>query len=104
MSWQDQAKEFVNFSGVIIFNTNCIQNPSDSYKDRLCTWGLVAWPDVRHVDGRDFSAVINKAIELPGFPDNPGREILTGFGHNAVLGVADKIIAAVKGGLSSTSF
>ncbi len=97
-AWQDQAKEFVNFPGAIIFNTNCIQKPSASYTDRLYTWGLVAWPDVMHVDGWDFSAVINKALELPGFPDNPGQEILTGFGHNAVLGVADKIIAAVKSG------
>ncbi|MDU0459485.1 MAG: hydroxylamine reductase [Geobacteraceae bacterium] len=97
-AWQDQAKEFVNFPGAIIFNTNCIQKPADSYKDRLYTWGLVGWPDVKHVDGWDFSEVINKALELPGLPENPGQEILTGFGHNAVLGVADKVIAAVKSG------
>ncbi len=97
-AWQDQAREFANFPGAIIFNTNCIQRPSDSYKDRLFTWGLVAWPDVKHVDGWDFSAVIQKALELPGLPDNPGQQILTGFGHNAVLGVADKVIEAVKGG------
>jgi len=97
-AWQDQAKEFVTFPGAIIFNTNCIQKPADSYKDRLYTWGLVGWPDVKHVDGWDFSEVINKALELPGLPENPGQEILTGFGHNAVLGVADKVIAAVKSG------
>ena len=94
-AWQDQAKEFNNFPGAIIFNTNCIQRPSDSYKDRLFTWGLVQWPDVKHVEGWDFSAVIAKAQEHPGFPENPGQEILTGFGHNAVLNVADKVIAAV---------
>ncbi|HXV21189.1 MAG TPA: hydroxylamine reductase [Desulfuromonadales bacterium] len=97
-AWQDQAKEFVNFPGAIIFNTNCIQKPADSYKDRLFTWGLVQWPDVKHVDGWDFSAVINKALEGKGFDENPGQEILTGFGHNAVLGVADKVIDAVKAG------
>ncbi len=97
-AWQDQGKEFANFPGAIIFNTNCIQRPAESYKDRLFTWGLVQWPDVAHIDGWDFSAVIKKAQELPGFQDNPGREILTGFGHNAVLGVADKVIDAVKGG------
>ncbi len=97
-AWQDQAKEFANFPGAIIFNTNCIQKPSDSYKDRLFTWGLVQWPDVKHIDGWDFSAVIAKAGELAGFPENPGQEILTGFGHNAVLGVADKVIAGVKSG------
>ena len=97
-AWQDQAKEFANFPGAIIFNTNCIQRPSDSYKDRLFTWGLVQWPDVKHIDGWDFSAVIAKANELPGLPENPGQEILTGFGHNAVLGVADKVIEGVKTG------
>jgi hydroxylamine reductase len=97
-AWQDQAKEFVNFPGAIIFNTNCIQRPSDSYKDRLFTWGLVQWPDVKHIEGWDFSAVIAKAQEQAGFPENPGQEILTGFGHNAVLGVADKVIEAVKSG------
>ena len=97
-AWQDQAKEFPNFPGSIIFNTNCIQKPDDSYKDRLFTWGLVQWPDVKHVEGWDFTAVIDKALECEGFEDNPGQEILTGFGHNAVLGVADKIIAGVKAG------
>jgi hydroxylamine reductase len=97
-AWQDQAKEFVNFPGAIIFNTNCIQRPAESYKDRLFTWGLVQWPDVSHIDGWDFSAVIEKAQQLPGFEDKPGKEILTGFGHNAVLGVADKVIEGVKAG------
>jgi hydroxylamine reductase len=58
----------------------------------------VQWPDVKNIDGWDFSAVIKRAQELPGFQHNPGKEILTGFGHNAVLGVADKVIAAVKSG------
>ena len=97
-AWQDQAKEFADFPGAIIFNTNCIQKPADSYIDRLYTWGLVAWPGVKHIEGWDFSPVINKALECPALPENPGQEILTGFGHNAVLGVADKVIAAVKSG------
>ncbi len=97
-AWQDQHKEFQQFPGAIIFNTNCIQRPADSYKDRLFTWGLVQWPGVKHVDGWDFSAVIKKAQECDGFEDAPGQEILTGFGHNAILGVADKVIEAVKAG------
>ena len=97
-AWQDQHKEFALFPGAIIFNTNCIQKPAESYKDRLFTWGLVQWPGVKHVDGWDFSAVIGKAKECEGFPEKPGQEILTGFGHDAVLGVADKVIAAVKAG------
>ncbi len=97
-AWQDQAKEFPDFPGAIIFNTNCIQRPAEVYTGRLFTWGLVAWPGIKHIEGWDFSEVINKALELPGFPDAPGQEILVGFGHNAVLGVADKVIEAVKAG------
>ena len=97
-AWQDQAKEFAGFPGAIIFNTNCIQRPAESYKDRLFTWGLVQWPDVKNIAGWDFSPVIEKALALPGFDENPGKEILTGFGHNAVLGVAPQVIDAVKAG------
>ncbi|HBA89199.1 MAG TPA: hydroxylamine reductase [Geobacter sp.] len=97
-AWQDQAKEFPNFPGAIIFNTNCIQRPADSYQDRLFSWGEVGWPGVKHLSGWHFDEVINKALECPDMPDAPGQEILTGFGHNAVLGVADKVIEAVKGG------
>jgi hydroxylamine reductase len=97
-AWQDQAREFAEFPGAIIFNTNCIQKPADSYTERLFTWGLVAWPGIKHIDGWDFSEVIRKAQECPDLPEKPGKEILTGFGHNAVLGVADKVIDAVKSG------
>ena len=97
-AWQDQHQEFQSFPGAIIFNTNCIQRPADNYKDRLFTWGLVQWPDVKHIDGWDFSAVIKKAQECAGFADNPGQEIMVGFGHNAILGVADKVIDGVKAG------
>jgi len=97
-AWQDQHKEFPDFPGAIIFNTNCIQRPAENYKDRLFTWGEVGWPGVKHLSGWDFSEVINKALECPDLADAPAKEILVGFGHNAVLGVADKVIEAVKGG------
>ncbi|GFO67105.1 hydroxylamine reductase [Geomonas limicola] len=97
-AWQDQHKEFPNFPGAIIFNTNCIQRPAESYKDRLFTWGEVGWPGVKHLSGWNFDEVINKALECPDLPEVPGKEILVGFGHDAVLGVADKVIEAVKSG------
>ena len=97
-AWQDQAKELPQFPGAIIFNTNCIQKPAESYRDRLFTWGCTAWPDVPHIEGFDFSAVIDKALACPDVPEVPGQEILVGFGHNAVLGVADQVIDAVKSG------
>jgi hydroxylamine reductase len=97
-AWQDQHKEFPDFPGAIIFNTNCIQRPAETYKDRLFTWGEVGWPGIKHVTGFNFGEVINKALECPDMPDAPAKEIMVGFGHEAVLGVADKVIAAVKSG------
>jgi hydroxylamine reductase len=98
-AWQDQAKEFDAFPGAILMTTNCIQLPRDSYKGRIFTCGLVAWPGVKHVEGQDFSPVIEAALAAPGFTaDGSDKTILVGFGHNAVLGVADKVIDAVKAG------
>ncbi|MCM0082350.1 hydroxylamine reductase [Geomonas sp. Red32] len=97
-AWQDQYKEFQNFPGAIIFNTNCIQRPADQYNDRLFTWGEVGWPGVKHLTGWHFDDVITKALEAPDLPDAPSKEITVGFSHNAVLGVADKVIEAVKSG------
>lgn len=96
-AWQNQAKEFDAFPGAIVMTTNCIQKPRESYHDRIFTTGLVGWPDVRHIADKDFSPVIEKALALPGFPeDQNGRKVMVGFGRNAVMGVADKVIEAVK--------
>ncbi len=98
-AWQDQRKEFDEFPGSILMTTNCIQKPKDSYIDRIFTCGLVAWPNVRHISDGDFSPVIEAALAAPGFAaDEPEKNILVGFGHNAVLGVADKVVEAVKAG------
>jgi len=96
-AWQNQAKEFAAFPGAILMTTNCIQRPQDAYRDRIFTSGLVAWPGVVHIADRNFKPVIDKALALPGFDaDTEGKAVMTGFGHSAVLGVADRIIAAVK--------
>jgi hydroxylamine reductase len=96
-AWQNQAKEFDKFPGAILMTTNCIQKPRDSYKDHIFTTGLVGWPGVRHIADKNFTPVIEKALELPGFSeDQNGKKVMVGFGHNAVMGVADKIIEAVK--------
>jgi len=99
-AWQDQRKEFEAFPGAILMTTNCIQKPADSYKDRIFTSGLVAWPGVRHIGrDRDFSPVIEAALAAPGFAaDEAEKTILVGFGHQAVLGAAEKVIEAVKAG------
>lgn len=98
-AWQDQAKEFEAFPGAILMTTNCIQRPRDSYKHRIFTSGLVAWPGVRHIANRDFTPVIQAALAEPGFPaDEPEKTIMVGFARNAVMSVADKVIEAVKAG------
>jgi hydroxylamine reductase len=55
---------------------------------------------VQHIGpNRDFTPVIEAALAAPGFAeDSPEKTITVGFGHNAVLGVADKVIDAVKSG------
>ncbi len=98
-AWQDQAKEFAAFPGAILMTTNCIQAPKDSYKARIFTSGLVAWPGVTHIQNGNFKPLIDAALAAPGFAqDEPEKTILVGFGHNTILGVADKVIGAVKAG------
>ena len=98
-AWQDQHKEFDEFPGAILMTTNCIQRPRDSYKQRIFTSGLVAWPDVDHISDGNFQPVIDAALKAEGFKENGADKSITiGFGHHAVLNVADKVIEAVKSG------
>jgi hydroxylamine reductase len=98
-AWFNQQKEFAKFPGAILMTTNCIQRPIESYKDNIFTSGPVGYPGTAHIVGKDFSAVINKALELPGFQEDlEAKSVLVGFGRNAVLSVAGKIIESVKSG------
>lgn len=97
-AWQNQQEEFDDIPAAILFTTNCIQRPHDNYKDRTFTTGLVAWPGLTHIAGSDFTPVIEKALSLKGFQATEDLTLLTGCGHNAVRGLADKVIAAVKSG------
>ncbi len=98
-AWQNQQKEFAQFPGAILMTTNCIQRPIESYKGNIFTVGPVGFPGVAHMSDRDFSPVINRALELPGFQDDvEGKSVLVGFGRNAVLSVAGKVIDSVKSG------
>ena len=103
-AWQNQQKEFDGIPGCILMTTNCLMKPKDSYKDRIFTTNVVGWEGLKYVpvkeDGtKDFSEIINKALELGGFTeDEEVKEITVGFGHNAVLSHANEIIEAVKGG------
>jgi hydroxylamine reductase len=98
-AWQNQRREFAEFPGVILMTTNCIQRPAENYKGNIFTSGPVAWPETPHVTSDDFSPVIKRALELPGFTaDREGKYVTVGFGRNAVLSVAGKVIDAVKSG------
>jgi hydroxylamine reductase len=98
-AWQNQVKEFSEFPGAIVMTTNCIQRPKETYKENIFTTGLVGWPGVRHIQDKDFTPVIKRAMELPGYPeDTNGRYVMVGFARNAVMSVADKVIDAVKSG------
>ena len=98
-AWQDQQKEFDEFPGPILLTTNCLMKPRESYKDRVFTNGMVGWPGVKHITNNDFAPVIASALAADGFAeDAEEKTIMVGFARNAVLGVADKIVEAVKAG------
>jgi hydroxylamine reductase len=96
-AWQNQIREFPDFPGSILMTTNCIQRPKNEYKENLFTSGMVGWPGIPHITDMNFKPVIDRALELPGFQeDKNSKEVMVGFARNAVLGVADKVIEAVK--------
>lgn len=103
-AWQNQQKEFDSIPGCILMTTNCLMKPKDSYKDRIFSTSVVGFDGIKHITKdesgyKDFSEIINKALELGGFEkDEEVKEILVGFGHKATLSHADAIINAVKEG------
>ena len=98
-AWQNQAQEFSDFPGPIVMTSNCLIEPDPDYSDRIFTSGPVGWPGIRHIDNGDFSAAIKVALASPGFAATaPEKTVMAGFARNAVLGVADKVIEAVKSG------
>jgi hydroxylamine reductase len=103
-AWQNQQKEFDGIPGCILMTTNCLMRPRETYKDRIFSTSVVGWDGVKHIgvkeDGtKDFTEIINKALELGGFQEEEeSKEILVGFGHEATLSHAGEIVGAVKDG------
>ena len=98
-AWQNQQREFAQFPGAIVMTTNCVQKPVESYRANIFTTGLVGWPGVAHIGDKDFTAAIERAMELPGFKeDAPGKSVTVGFARDAVMGVAGRVVEAVKAG------
>lgn len=105
-AWQNQQREFDNIPGALLYTTNCLMTPRASYADRVFTTEVVAFPDMVHIgEDKDFTPVIEKALELGGYAEdttftgiNGGTQVTTGFGHGTILSVADKVVEAVKAG------
>ena len=98
-AWQDQQQEFSEFPGAIVMTSNCIIEPRANYINRIFTAGPVAWPGVTHISNDDYSPAIEAAQAAPGFTNDVAEQTITiGFGRNTVMGVADKVIDAVKSG------
>ena len=106
-AWQNQQNEFSSLPAPILFTSNCLMPPKANYADRVFTTAAVSYPEIVHIgEDKDFTAVIEKSLELGGFPGdttftgiNGGTKVMTGFAHNAVLSVADTVIDAVKSGV-----
>ncbi|MGF7058028.1 hydroxylamine reductase [Brassicibacter mesophilus] len=102
-AWWKQDKEFDSFNGVVFLTTNCLVPPKDSYKDRVYTTGAVGFEGLKHItagpDGKkDFSELIEHAKKCSPPVEIEKGEIIGGFGHSTVLGLADKVVDAVKSG------
>ncbi|ABI73436.1 hydroxylamine reductase [Shewanella frigidimarina] len=99
-AWQNQQKEFATFPGAVVMTSNCIIDPTvGEYSDRIYTRSIVGWPGVTHVEGDDFSEVINKALELEGFAyDEIPHMITIGFARNALMAAAPTVVENVKNG------
>ena len=103
-AWWKQNEEFETFNGPILFTTNCITPPKESYKDRVYTTGAAGYPGFKHIkdreDGKakDFSEIIAHAKRLPAPKEIESGKIVGGFAHDQVFALADKIVEAVKSG------
>lgn len=91
-AWFDQRQLFARYPAAILGTSNCILIPTDAYKDRMFTTGPTGLPDVQHIDGYDFTPVIEKAKELPELDEEKGEVVLTtGFSKSVILSLAEKI-------------
>lgn len=105
-AWQNQQKEFDGVPAPILYTTNCLMPVKESYRDRVFTTEVVSYPQMVHIGAdKDFTPVIEKALELGGYKEdteftgiNGGKEVMTGFAHGTVLSVADQVVDAVKSG------
>jgi hydroxylamine reductase len=84
-SWWLQDKEFAAFNGPIVMTTNCLTPPRASYRDRLFTTGLVAFPGIKHIGDRPGNAGGLAADSAVAGADDPaeGSDVTSADGRDA---------------------
>ncbi|WP_414470256.1 hydroxylamine reductase [Methanobacterium sp. ACI-7] len=98
-SWFDQRDIFSKYPVAILGTSNCVLPPKDDYRNRMFTSGVARLTGVEHIEGYDFSKLIEKAKSLPELEETRGERILsTGFGASTVLSLAPKIKELVESG------
>ena len=97
-AWQLQRAEFSKFQGPIVATTNCVLIPWESYRHRLFTTRVTAVPGATRLKGNDFGPVIEAARQCEPLPDAKRGQSTIGFHHSVILGLADKVVTAVKAG------
>ena len=109
-AWQSQQQEFENIPAPVLFTTNCLMPPRESYRDCIYNTSVVGYEGLKYIerkeDGtKDFSPLIEQALKLGGYEHdhsmsgiNGGHILTTGFAHGTVLANAEKIVSAIKKG------
>ena len=109
-AWQNQRSEFDKLPAPVLYTTNCLMPPKESYSDRIFTTGVTAYPGACFIASdeegkKDFSPIIEKALELGGFSEdtyfigaNGGNQLTCGFNYQTILSHAETVVNAVKAG------
>lgn len=100
-AWFDQTDLFNKFGGAILMTTNCIVplRKSATYSDRLFGYDIASTKGIAHINGDDFTPLINKALELDDVSGFDSDEVIsTGHHYKAILPMAGEILEAIKSG------
>ncbi|MBT3811474.1 MAG: hydroxylamine reductase [Gammaproteobacteria bacterium] len=101
-AWQDQKTQFGKFQGPVLVTSNSLQQPKKGYTAKAYTSGMVGWPGVTHVEKRridkskDFSKIIEQALQCEPPQALTEGTITVGYGRQALFELTDTIAAAIK--------
>ena len=102
-SWANQRTELPGFNGPVLFTTNYLVPPLESYKTKVFTTGAVSYPGCTHIPEiggkKDFSALASLAKTCAAPKQiGSGRALITGCAREAILAKAEEIINLIKAG------